>query len=324
MSTRTPIDPSALWDDRLPTAIAIPIAALLLLPVWIQILGSAVNEFGGPLLAFTHSHVGTVSVLFVFIATFFGLYLTVRPVDAFLRLPDRAGLRALGTGVLLLPVLVAIAALVARSQGVYFVTISEAPFPVLGSVDLWLVGTVGWLAIGVLTAVGAFHVVLQSEFRATTTPSLAVAVTTAAGGSLFAVHGLSFGVLGPYGYPVAAEYLALLAAIAAIAIAVVGYDRAQRDWQRYAALVPLAVVAVGTALQFLGVVDNGAFLGSPFTWSVPGVATAVFALSQITVVGVAAYTYERTRSILAPVLIYATVYLAAAVAVLFVDVGSAF
>lgn len=325
MSLRSRTDRAPSLDASLAVTLAIPIAALLLVPVWLQVLGSTMLELDRHLLDLQDVLLGwmfayTSLLYLLFLGAFVLLYVRVLSVDVPTGLPDRNALATLAAAVCVPTALLAVTAAITIATDAHYMVVTGTDFPWFAPPPTVYVATTLWILVGILTAVGLFHVVLQSDLRERASRSVAMVAATAVGGSLFATQGLSVGTLGGgRNYPVWGEYLALIAFAAAIGLAVVGTKRADRDWQRFAAVVPLAVVIVGTVGQIFGVVDNGAFVGSPIEWVVPGAATVLFGVTAFTTVGLAAYAYERSETVLAPTLVYAITYLASAVAVTLVE-----
>lgn len=87
---------------------------------------------------------------------------------------------------------------------------------------------------------------------------------------------------------VAAVTLLLVASIALVAYAAEAFDR---GWLSAFCAVPLALFAAGVVLQWAAGFD--------------GVAGAALGLAEVGLVGVGAYAYERTDSLLPPALAYA-------------------
>jgi hypothetical protein len=165
---------------------------------------------------------------------------------------------------------------------------------VLDLPDLLLDRTLVRLAVFVPGMALLYHGLVQAGLRCVLDGGRTVVVTTLVGGYLVTPPFPSYGTLatGPWLHLWGARGVVAGLIVLALGVAVHAADRAGDERGRRLAMVP-AVVAVAVAVLLLGT-----------TVDTPAGVLAVGA--RVAVVGVAAYAYDRTRSLVAPATAYAT------------------
>lgn len=216
-------------------------------------------------------------------------------------LPDRPDGRLLG-GVVVATVTLAVAAFVPLG-GQAGVGITDIVSAVLGLPDLLLDRTLVRLTVFVLGMVLLYHGLVQTGLQRILDRdrNLTVAVTTLVGGYLVTPQFPSYGTFGDAPWLYIWGTRAVVAAVFVLALGVTVYAKGRTGDGRIRALAMLPVVAAValTALVLATAVES------------PMGAVAV--APRIAVVGIAAYAYDRTESMVAPTLAYATFALVSAV-----------
>lgn len=211
-------------------------------------------------------------------------YARVRDRPIPLALPDRADL-PLVAAVAVAPVAaVGVVELLAGATGTSTAALTDSSYapgvdPVGPATITALV-----LALGLPVYVLVTHALVQRTLRSAARPWVAIGLTT-----------LLIGTVGPTDlvssgrpFQVAAVTLSLAAAIAIPVFAAEAFDRA---WLSAFCALPLAIFAGGVVVQWATGFD--------------GFADAALGLAEVGLVGISAYAYERTESLLPPALAYA-------------------
>lgn len=305
--------------SRRPLEVAAPVVALFFLPIWIELFLMAVyRSVGFPDWLPPFYDAAVLSL--VWLAAFAVLFAVVRPVDRFLRLPARDSVGFVGVAVLAPAALVLLTDLVAGLRGVAYVRLAEVPAPLFAlpesawisiTVEQWLTMTLVWLVFGVASSLVVCQLVVQASLRDSLGPRPAVAAAACVGAAVLVGQGLDLGVAGT-GYPIQGNIAALLLWLAVIGVAIAGTVFAERRWLRRYALAPTALLALATLAQFAGLVGSGGLIGAELDLASASVPTVTHVVALVLIVALAAYGYERTRSILTPALAYASTYLTAA------------
>lgn len=239
----------------------------------------------------------TGGILLVGVAAVAGVYVTARDVDV-------GGLRPTGriptvAGAALAPVaLVALTKLVAVASGTTYGALFQRSYGAPAGVEMFVSTTALMVFLLAPTLLLVCQVIVQGGLRRVVAEDAVVPATTLLTGFLLvdATGGLEM-LPGP-GKLVGAGLF-----VGAVAVAQYGTERFEQSLFRYLALVPaalLVVLTVVTGIAGVGTVPAVLFLGV-----------------KVAVLGVAAYAYDRTGSLLAPLLTYAS-FLATSEAVVYV------
>lgn len=212
-------------------------------------------------------------------------YVRVRDLDVGLSLPTRADLPFVALASLGPLALVSLTKLVGTVTGVPYNSLTMTSYP--ADAPLVPVATVAGLGllVGVPTLVLVCQVFVQESFAQVVEDDVAIVLTTLVASFLV---GSSTG-----GFSAAPELGRLVGAavgVVALGVAVYGREQATHDGLRYLTYVP-AVAVAGVI-----VVSSVAQVGS--------VAGGLFAVTHLVVLGLAAYTYDRTDSLVVPALAY--------------------
>jgi len=255
-------------------------------PVGGVVVGSLVN--GGLLL------LGTVLIV--------GAYATLRNIDPGLTLPTTADLPDIVLAGLAPLVLVSLTKLVGIATGVPYNALTKTA--VAADPPLWPVAVVAGLSllVGVPALVAICQVLVQGSVARIVDGDAAVALTTLVTGFVMVDTTGGLATIPDRGKLAGFVVLVLLLCLALAADA-----RTDRSWLRWLAATP--VVAFAALVVGSGVAG------------VDSVAGGLFAATQLLTLGVAAYTYDRTRSLLVPALAYATLLLANQVVVVVFEAG---
>lgn len=231
-----------------------------------------------------------------------GAYATVRDVDPGLTLPAASDWPAVALAVLAPPGLVALTKLVGVATGVPYNALTKtavAADPPLRPV-VFVAGLTLLVGVPVLAAV--CQVLVQGSVERIVDGDAAVVLTTLATGFVMVDTTGRLATVPDRGKLAGAVVFVLLLGVALVVDA-----RVDRDWLRWLAAVP--VVAFAALVVVAGVA------------SVDSVAGGLFAATQLATLGVAAYAYDRTRSLPVPALAYATYLLATRAVVVGFEAG---
>ena len=212
-------------------------------------------------------------------------YVSVRDLDVGLSRPTRADLPLVALAGVGPIALVSLTKLVGTVTGVPYNSLTMTAYA--ADAPLVPVATVAGLGllVGTPTLVLVCQVFVQESFTQVVEDDVAIVLTTLVAGFLV---GSSTG-----GFSAAPELGRLVGAgvgVIALGIAVYGCEQVAHDGLRYLTYVPAVVVA-------------GVIVVSSVT-EVGSVAGGLFAVTHLAVLGIAAYTYDRTDSLVAPALAY--------------------
>jgi hypothetical protein len=229
-------------------------------------------------------------------------YSRFREIDLGRRLPSRKAVPLVGLAVLTPIICVALTKLVGVVTGVPYNALTKTSIAADASVlPILLIAGLG-LIIGVPMLVVICQVLIQASFEQVVSADTAIVLTTAVAGFVM--------VSNTGGLATVPELGKLIGAIAftlSLGVAVYANERLENDWLRYLGFAP--VVFVTAIIVFAGIAEVGT------------VAGGVFAVTQLAVLGIAAYTYDRTASLLAPALAYAALLLANRIVVFVFEAG---
>ncbi|MFB6195254.1 MAG: hypothetical protein ABEI80_03720 [Haloplanus sp.] len=304
----------SLRTDRVPSVRSHPItaefalvaAALVGVSLWRRLLRDALSVVTLPP-AVDGVLVGGLLAGAVFLAglvAFAGAYAAARDVDVRLTLPTRSDLPAVGLAVGVPLALVAVTKLVGVATGVPYNALTKtavAADPPLVPV-LLLAGLT--VLLGVPTLVVVCQVLVQGSFERVVGGDGAIALTTLVTG--FAMTSTAGGLTV---VPETGKLVGVVLFVGLLGVGVLAHDRLDRDRTRLRAL------AYAPLLLFVGLVVLSAVA------SVDTLAGGLFATAHLAVFAVAAYTYDRTDSLLTPALAYATVLLANRAVVVVLESG---
>lgn len=240
------------------------------------------------------------TVAVVGMVAFAAAYVRVRGLSVTLGLPDRSELWAVAAAVAVPAASVAAVYGLAHATGT---TLSSLTGTFVAE-DVSLVVPATLMALQLLLGLPAYvlvtHVLVQRTLRAAAGPSVAIGVTT-----------LVVGLAGPTELVTTTVTLqtAVVALLLPVSVALPVYasHSFDVDWLPWLCALPLALFGIGLVTSWLADVD--------------GVAGAAFGLAQIGIVGLAAYSYEETGSLLPPALAYASFVVATEAMVLFFEAG---
>jgi hypothetical protein len=236
------------------------------------------------------------------VVLFAGTYVAVRDIDPGLAVPTRADRAAVAAAALTPLALVALTKLVGVATGVPFNALTKtavAADPPLSPI-LLLAGLS--LVVGVPSLVGICQVIVQGSVGRVVDGDAAIVLTTLVTGFVMVSSVGGLATVPDRGKLGGAVVFVLLLGVALFAGA-----RVDRDWMRWLAAAPVVAFAALVVLSGVAGVDS--------------IAGALFALSQLATLGVAAYAYDRTDSLLAPALAYANYLLATRAVVVVFEAG---
>lgn len=234
---------------------------------------------------------------------FGGAYATLRDVDVGLALPTREDWPLAGTALLLPVLLVGLTKLVGVLTGTLYGSLTMTTYriamlePFLYTIGLRLV-------VGVPSCLLLCQVVVQRGFDRVVGGGAAVGLTTVLGGFLLANSSGGLSSVPDQGRLFGAMLFCL-----AVAWGLYVNNHVEREWVRYASYLPASLFVVAVAISRVAAVET--------------VAGVLFVGTQLTVLGLAAYTYERTDSLLVPGLAYFSLFLANEVVVFGLEAGLA-
>lgn len=233
------------------------------------------------------------TVLLVVVGLLVGAYATRRGIEIGLTLPTREDLPAIVATVAVPVLLVGLTALVSVATGASYSSLANASY--VPDVALWPVAVV--VGLGLFVGVPSYllfcQVLVQGSFERVLGGDVAVTLTTATTG--FLLVGTGGGTeLSPF--PDRGRLVGAVLFVLAVGVALYGANRTDRRWVQYLSMVPALafVVAVG--------VSATAAVASP--------TGALFAGTQLVVLGLAAVTYEQTDSLVVPAFAYLSFALA--------------
>lgn len=292
-------------SSRPATELAFVVAALVAAALWEHLA----RAFVIPGVGFGHGGYGyavfdsilvtgvvTGGILLVGVAAVAGVYVTVRDVDV-------GGVRPTGrvptvAGAALAPVaLVALTKLVAAGSGTTYGALFQRSYGAPAGVGMFVSTTVLMVFLLAPMLLLVCQVIVQGGLRRVVSDDVVVAATTLVTGFLLvdATGGLEM-------LPDPGKLVGAALFVVAVAVAQYGWERFERSGLRYLALVPAALLVALTVVTGIAGVET--------------VPAALFLGVKVAVLGVAAYAYDRTGSLLTPALTYAS-FLATSEAVVY-------
>lgn len=226
----------------------------------------------------------TGGILLVGVAAVAGVYITARDVDV-------GGLRPTGgmstAAAALAPVvLVALTKVVAAATGTTYGALFQRSYGAPATVEMFVSTTVLMVFLLAPMLLLVCQVIVQGGLRRIVAADAVVPATTLVTGFLLvdATGGLEM-------LPEPGKLVGAALFVGAVAVAQYGTERFEQSLFRYLALLPAALLVGLTVVTGIAAVET-----------VPAV---LFLGVKVAVLGVAAYAYDRTGSLLAPALTYA-------------------
>jgi hypothetical protein len=234
---------------------------------------------------------GSGGILLVGLIGFAAVYSRFREIDIGLRLPSRKTAPLVGIAVLTPIVGVALTKLVGVVTGVPYNSLTKtsvaADPPVL---SILLIAGLG-LMIGVPMLVVICQILIQASFEQVVSADTAIVLTTAVAGFVMVSNTGGLATV-----PGLGKLIGTAAFTLSLGAAIYANQQFGNDWLRYLGFAPVVVVT--------GIIVFSGIAG------VETVAGGLFAATNLAVLGIAAYTYDRTASLLAPALAYVALSLA--------------
>ncbi|USZ67552.1 hypothetical protein NGM10_12545 [Halorussus salilacus] len=229
---------------------------------------------------------------------FAGAYVTLRDIEVGVALPSADDLPLVGVAIALPAVLVGLTKFVGALTGVPYGSLTMTAVAADVPLEPFLVVTGLGLFVGVPSYLLTCQVVVQGSLGRVTDGDIAVVATTAVASFLLLS---ARGGLSPF--PERGRLGGAVLFVATIGVALFAADRVGRRWLRALSYLPALVLFGVAALSGVAAVES--------------VAGGLFVTTQVAVLGLAAYAYDRTDSLLVPALAYASL-LATGQAVVFV------
>jgi hypothetical protein len=215
---------------------------------------------------------------------FTAAYARVRGRPVPLALPDREDVPLVAAVAVAPAGAVGVVELLAGATGTTTASLTGSSYAPGADPGVTAVVTALALFLGLPVYVLVTHALVQRTLRSAASPAVAIGLTTLLIGTVGPTDLVSWG----RSFRVAAVTLSIVAAIAVPVYAAEAFDRA---WLSAFCALPLALFAAGVLAQWATGFD--------------GVAEAALGLAEVGLVGVSAYAYERTESLLPPALAYA-------------------
>lgn len=241
-------------------------------------------------------------LLLVGIVLFAGAYVAMRDIDPGLAVPTRADRAAIAAAVVTPLALVALTKLVGVATGVPYNSLTKsavAADPAL--IPILLLAGLS-LLVGAPSLVVICQVIVQGSVGRAVDGDAAVVLTTLVTG--FVVVDTTGGLVP---IPARGKLAGAVAFVFLLGVALFASARTDRDRVRWLVAVPVVAFVALVVLSGVAGVDS--------------VAGGLFALSQLAALGVAAYAYDRTDSLLVPALAYASYLLATQAVVVVFEAG---
>lgn len=230
-------------------------------------------------------------VLLLGLIAFTSVYATYRDIDIGLGLPSRNDATPAGIAVLVPVVCVAVTKLTGAVTGVPYNSLTKtsvaADAPVL---PVLLIAGLG-LIVGVPVLVVICQVLIQGSFEQVVSAKAAIVLTTVMTGFVMVSNTGGLVTVPEFGKLVGAVLFTL-----SLGVAVSANDRTDSRWLRCLGFVPVLLVTAIIILSGIAEIET--------------IAGGLYAATQLAVLGIAAYTYNETESLLIPALAYASLLLA--------------
>ena len=304
--TNPPIEPSTdPTGHPLATEFALAITVLVGFYLWQRAVPTVPSPmydavpFSGSLLVDGFVRSGLVLAGLCLLA---GAYVSLRNIEVRTGFPSSDDLSLAGAALVLPVVLVGLTKVVGGLTGVLYGSLTLTAVAVDASVEPFLVVTGLGLFVGVPGFLLTCQVVLQGSFRNVVDGKAAAVLTTAVAGFL-----LTGGSGSPSPFPELGKLVGAVLFVLAVGVALSVPQRTSRRWLRFLAWAPAVVLVVISVFSGIAAVES--------------VAGGLFVTTQIVVLGLAAYTYERTETLLVPALAYLSLTLTSSVVVFVFEAG---
>lgn len=282
--------PSALRSNHpLAMELGLVVAVLVGVALWERVvrgLSGLLRVVLGPAATLTLSSLVTTVLFLAGLVALAGAYATARNDDVGLSLPTRADTPAITLAVFAPVVLVGITALVGTHTGVPYSTLAESYYTGESQLELLAIVAGLGLLLSVPSLVVIAQVVVQRSLeRALEGDHVALVTTLVAG---FLLTETTTGGLNPI--PEFGKLVGAAAVVLALLATRYVSERVDADLTRHVEHLPVLLFVVFVVLSAGAEVDS--------------VAGACYALVPFAVVGVAAFGYDRSGSLLVPALAY--------------------
>ena len=222
---------------------------------------------------------------------FAAVYSRFREIDVGLRLPSRKAAPLVGLAILTPISGVALTKLVGVVTGVPYNSLIKMSVAADGpALPVFFIAGLG-LILGVPMVVVICHVFIQASFNQVISADTAIVLTTLVAGFVMVSNSGGIATVPDLGKLVGASAFTV-----SLGIAVYANERGDAYWLRYLGFAPVVVVSALIILAGIAAVET--------------VAGGLFTVTQLAVLGIAAYTYDRTGSLLTPAIAYTALFLA--------------
>lgn len=233
---------------------------------------------------------------------FAGAYAARRGIEVGTAFPSSDDLSLVGLTLLIPAVLVGATKAVGNLTGVPYGSLTLTAVAADAPVEPFLLVTGLGLFVGVPSYLLTCQVVVQGSFENAVDGDVAVVLTTVVAGFLLTS---SSGGLSPF--PELGKLVGAVLFVVAVGVALHVPERVGRRRLRFLAYAPAILLVAVTVLSGIAGVES--------------VAGGLFALTQIAVLGLAAYTYERTETLVVPALAYLSLSLTSSAVVFLFEAG---
>lgn len=224
------------------------------------------------------------------LAVFAGAYVTLRDIEIGLALPSRDDLRLVSLAAVVPASLVGITKLVGVLTAVPYNSLTISSYAANTQVTTFLLFAGLSLLVGVPSLLVICQVLIQGSFERVVDGDLAIVLTTVLTGFVMMSN---TGGLAPT--PDQGKLVGVVLFVLALGVALYGTERIDREWLGYLLFIPVALLSALVVLSGVAVIDS--------------IAGGLFAFTHVAVLGIGAYTYERTSSLLVPALAYVSLLL---------------
>jgi len=294
MSLHSGSNPFSRSTRPLALELGVITAVLVVVYLWRELVRATLTTvLGTPPIVGGVLFSGLVSggILLLGLLVFAGTYARFRDIDIGFRLPSRDDVTPAGIAVLAPVVCVAVTKLIGAVTGVPYNSLTKTSVAADASVlPVLLVAGLG-LIIGVPVLVVICQVLIQGSFDQVVSANAAIVLTTALAGFVMVSNTGGLATVPEFGKLVGAVVFTM-----ALGVAVYANERVSRRWLRYLGVAPVLLVTAIIILSGIAEIET--------------IAGGLYVATQLTVLGVAAYTYNETESLIIPALAYASLLLA--------------
>ncbi|MFC6873502.1 hypothetical protein [Halobellus marinus] len=290
-----------------PLAVELGLITALLIGVylWRELVFEVVPAVGGTPLTVGGTVVSAFvggGVLVLGLVGFTAVYVRWRYITVGLGLPARTDGALVGLAVLTPIVCVAITKLTGAVTAVPYNSLTKTSVASDAAVVPLLLITGLGVSIGVPMLVVVCQVLIQGGFEQVVSADTAIVLTTVLAG-----FAMVSGTGGLSTVPEAGKLIGAVVFTLSFGVAVYVNERVDRTWLRYLGFVPVLLVTVISFLSGIAGIET--------------IAGALYAGTQLAVLGIAAYTYTETESLLVPAMAYTSLFLANRAVVVVFEAG---